>query len=145
MEKETYRVLWTWGAGELEWPHHPSILEDGHILLFDNGVDRRHSRVLELDPLTETIVWQYQGDPQRDFYSDTRGSAQRLPNGNTLILESNKGRAFQVNEEGEITWEWLNPRVDAVYRGTPHRETVYRMHHYPAKQVDPLLQRWWWQ
>ncbi|MFC1683597.1 arylsulfotransferase family protein [Candidatus Zixiibacteriota bacterium] len=145
VEKETYRVLWTWGAGELEWPHHPTILEDGHILLFDNGVNRRYSRVLELDPLTGVIVWQYQADPQRDFFSDTRGSAQRLPNGNTLILESNKGRAFQVTDEGEVVWEWLNPRVDAVYRGKPHRETVYRMYHYPSEQVDPLLQRWWWQ
>jgi hypothetical protein len=119
-------------------------LENGHILLFDNGVNRRYSRVMELDPLTEAIVWQYQTDPKRNFFSDTRGSAQRLPNGNTLICESNKGRVFQVTEEGEIVWEWLNPRVDAVYRGRPHRETVYRMHYYAAETVDPLLQRWWW-
>lgn len=144
MEKDTYRVLWTWGEGQLEWPHHPTMLENGHILLFDNGVNRKYSRVVELDPLTDAIVWQYVAEKKRSFYSDTRGSAQRLPNGNTLICESNRGRAFQVTEGGDVVWEWLNPRIDEVYRGRPHRETVYRMLYYPPEVVDPLLSRWWW-
>ena len=37
------------------------------------------------------------------------GSAQRLPNGNTLIAESSFGRFFEVTTEGEIVWEYVNP------------------------------------
>lgn len=37
LEKGTYRLLWSWGEEELQWPHYPTMLESGHILLFDNG------------------------------------------------------------------------------------------------------------
>jgi hypothetical protein len=144
LEKETYRVMWTWGDEELQWPHHPTMLENGHILIFDNGTRRKYSRVLELDPVSETIVWQYRGDPPNSFYSKARGSAQRLPNGNTLICESDRGRTFQVTPQGEMVWRWLNPILHRTARGKTHRETVYRMIHYPAEQVDPLLSGWWW-
>jgi hypothetical protein len=51
-----------------------------------------------------------------------RGGAQRLPNGNTLITESDKGRAFEVTREGEIVWDFYNPdtgsegRTGIIYR-----------------------------
>jgi hypothetical protein len=143
LEKGTYRPLWSWGADELQWPHHSTMLNNGHILLFDNGINRKYSRVLEIDPLTEAIVWRYQSDPPGEFFSDLRGSAQRLPNGNTLICESNRGRAFQVTPEGEVVWEWMNPRTEAFSGGEQRRETVYRMLFYPAESVDPLFTRWW--
>ncbi len=140
LEKGTFRVLWAWGEGQLEWPHHPTMLPKGHILVFDNGVRRRYSRVVELDPVSEAIVWQYVADPPEDFFSLSRGSAQRLPNGNTLITDSNNGRVFEITPEGEIVWVWLNP---VIQRG--HRETVYRMLRFPSEQVEKLLdRRWWW-
>jgi hypothetical protein len=138
LEKDTYRVLWAWGEGELEWPHHPTMLEDGHILIFDNGVQRQYSRVVELDPETEVIVWEYRGDPPQEFYSYTRGSAQRLPNGNTLICESDKGRVFEVTQEGEVVWMWVEP---VAGKGLP--ETVYRMMRLSSARVDKLLERRW--
>ena len=140
LEKNTYRILWTWGAEHLDWPHHPTMLPNGHILIFDNGPTRKYSRVIEIDPVLESIVWEYRGDPPESFFSETRGSAQRLPNGNTLICESNKGRAFQVAEQGDVVWEWLNP-VTRRWRIRIHRETVYRMLYYPPEMVDPLLTR----
>jgi hypothetical protein len=110
------------------------MLPDGHILLFDNGVERKYSRILEIDPYAGSIVWEYHADPPEDFYSFTRGSAQRLPNGNTLICESDNGRAFEVTRTGEMVWEWFNP---SLRRG--HREVVYRMLQYPREMVDKLL------
>jgi hypothetical protein len=138
LEKDTYRVLWAWGADQLDWPHHPTMLPNGHILIFDNGTKRKYSRVIEINPVEETIVWSYQGDPPKSFFSHTRGSAQRLPNGNTLICESNVGRAFQVTEDGTLVWEWLNPRTKQ-WRGKTHRETVYRMLYYSNELVEKLL------
>jgi hypothetical protein len=40
---------------------------------------------------------------------DRLRDAEVLPNGNTLITESDNGRAFEVTREGEIVWEFLSP------------------------------------
>jgi len=141
LEKGTYRVLWAWGEGQLQWPHHPTMLEDGHILIFDNGVEREYSRVVELDPVAGAIVWEYMAEPPEDFFSFGRGSAQRLPNGNTLICESDKGHVFEVTQQGEVVWTWLNPSIR-----DGRRETLYRLTRLPKAQVDKLQQRWrWWE
>ena len=134
LDKDSREVLWVWGEEILEWPHHPTMLENGNILVFDNGVERKYSRVIELDPVTRTIEWEYVGDPPGSFYSYTRGSAQRLPNGNTLISEGDTGRAFEVTRGGEIVWEWLNPAIIGK-----HRAQVYRMIRIPREVAEPLL------
>jgi hypothetical protein len=134
LDKDTKDILWVWGEGELEWPHHPTMVESGNILIFDNGVHRRHSRVIEVNPVSGSIEWQYVGDPPQSFFSRTRGSSYRLPNGNTLICDSENGRSFEVTRDGQIVWEWLNPRLRK-----DHREVLYRMVRLPAEAVDPLL------
>ena len=134
LDPETGRIRWAWGEGEVEWPHHPTMLADGRILLFDNGVRRGFSRVVELDPRSGEIVWEYRAEPAETFYSYGRGSAQRLDNGNTLICESDRGRVFEVTPRGETVWTWWNP----LMKGNRHG-TVYRMIRWPAEVVDPLL------
>ncbi|KPL18639.1 MAG: hypothetical protein AMJ92_07100 [candidate division Zixibacteria bacterium SM23_81] len=154
LERDTYRVLWAWGEGELEWPHHPTILPNGHLLIFDNGVRRLHSRVVELDAVAGTVVWEYQAEPARQFYSYVGGSAQRLPNGNTLICNHDQGQAFEVTGEGELVWMWRNPVSQPKERKRPAKlakwaeqgrwvrpETVYRMTRLPSDQVDQLLKK----
>jgi hypothetical protein len=95
----------------------------GDLLLFDNQgaagypaaelVTVGGSRVLEVDPTTEKIVWSYTADlsdqPLWAFRSAFIGSARRLPNGNTLIDEGMNGRFFQVTPAGEIVWEYVSP------------------------------------
>jgi hypothetical protein len=129
-------MLWAWGEGVLEWPHHPTMLTNGNILIFDNGARRKWSRVIELDPVTEKIEWQYVADPPKSFYSYGKGSAQRLPNGNTLICEGDRGRAFEVTPGGDIVWEWLNPK----FKGK-RRVQVYRMERLDPEIVIDLLPR----
>lgn len=46
-------IIWDWGEGEVQKPHHPSIIGNGNILIFDNGVKRTFSRVLEIDPIAK--------------------------------------------------------------------------------------------
>lgn len=99
----------------------------GNILIFDNGSDggypkkaRIYSRVIEIDPVTKEIVWQYCGNDFSSvfhFFSPRISGAQRLPNGNTLICEGLYGRFFEVTQQGEIVWEFLvsNPAI-WVYR-----------------------------
>jgi hypothetical protein len=136
LHRDSKEILWGWGEGELQWPHHPTMLENGNILVFDNGVERRFSRVIELEPLSERIVWEYAPAPPGSFYTSQRGSAQRLPNGNTLICDGNNGRAFEIDSDGEIVWEWFNPDVK-----NGRREQVYRVTRLFPDQVEPLLGR----
>jgi outer membrane protein assembly factor BamB len=135
LERETKSILWVWGEGELQWPHHPTMLDDGNILIFDNGVGREYSQVIEVDPPTGRIVWRYVGNPPQAFYSFSKGSAQRLPNGNTLICDSDNGRALEVTAEGETVWEWYNPAETEDGK----RIVVYRMTRLSPESVEPLL------
>jgi len=134
LEAGTLRPLWAWGEGILERPHHPTMLENGHILVFDNGVQSGRSRVIELDPASGRILWEYAADPPASFFSREKGSAQRLPNGNTLICEGDRGRVFEVTPAGEVVWEWRNPTLR-----DGHRAAIYRMQRLPPEKVEPLL------
>jgi hypothetical protein len=136
LSRDTFRVLWAWGDGELQWPHHPTMLENGNILIFDNGIERRYSRIVEIDPVSSEVVWQYTADPAGDFYSSFRGSAQRLPNGNTLICESDNGRVFEVTGNGEVVWTWLNPDIREK-----RRTSLYRFTRLPRTMVERLLDK----
>lgn len=61
------------------------------------------------------LEWTYEEGPSGNFYSSIVSGVQRLPNGNTLIAEGGKGRAFEVTSAGDIVWEYVNP----VAFGTP--------------------------
>lgn len=102
----TYEPLWVWGPSNLVLPHHPSLVAPGHVLVFDNGVEQ--SEVLEVDPANGAVVWSWTDE---DFFSQTRGSVQRLPGGNTLVTESDAGYVYEVAPEGQIVWEFANPDV----------------------------------
>ena len=107
IDMERRRMAWAlsglWGA-----VHQPTILHNGNMMLFDNNGDRGKSRVIEFDPFTQEVLWAYRGG-QDGFFSPTCGSNQRLPNGNTLITETDFGRAFEVTPNGEIVWEFFTP------------------------------------
>jgi len=134
IEKED--IIWYWGLGELEYPHHPSLLDNGNILLFDNGNQRRYSRVIEVDPRSGEIVWEYKGVPPKSFFSFDRGSAERLPNGNTLIADSSQGRIIEVTKNGEVVWEFYNPVVD---KKENKRAMIYRMVRFTDPNRFPRL------
>ena len=108
LDGQTHEIVWVWGPSNVVFQHHPVLLDNGHLLVFDNG--RKRSRVLELDPLTREIVWSY--GPRKGFFSKTRGANQRLPNGNTLITESDTGYVFEVTKGGKKVWQFANPDVD---------------------------------
>jgi hypothetical protein len=119
----------------------------GNLLLFDDqggagfppaplGI-YAGSRILEIDPVKKQIVWQYTGAnsdrPVWSFFSSFVSSAQRLPNGNTLIDEGMNGRLFQITPGGEIVWEYVNPYQTAGVRNG-HRilnPLVYRAQAVP--------------
>ena len=122
IDGRTREIVWIWGPSNLMQQHHPTLLETGNVLLFDNRVVT--SRVLEVDPITRQVTWSWTED---GFFSPTRGSVQRLPNGNTLISESDSGYVVEIDTSGVVVWRFANPDVDA--RG--FRSAIWRMTRFP--------------
>ena len=118
--------------------HDPDLLPNGNILLYDN---RGHygpggqSRIIEVDPSSAGVVWQYAGTAEQPFDSVVRGAQERTPNGNTLITESVAGRIFEVTADGQVVWDFINPvraPADKAIDGTPLIPIVSW-----AQRIDP--------
>lgn len=151
--------------GQIIGQHHAHIIPrglpgEGNLMVFDNGgfagyglpsptskeglkaYRRDFSRVLELDPITLEIVWQYTPSQAKlarpmqahYFYSPLVSNAQRLPNGNTFITEGCSGRMFEVTAECELVWEYINPYKDE----TSNMNMIYRAYRYPYDYVPQL-------
>ena len=118
------KVVWSWGQDVLEGPHHPTLLDNGNVLIFDNGHRRKYSRIIELNPLTLELEWEYSSEPKEEFFSYWRGACERLPNGNTLVTNSDGGQVFEVTADGQIVWEFYNPNLK---EDTKQRAAIYRM------------------
>jgi len=151
--------------GWLIGQHHAHMIPkglkgEGNILVFDNGgwagygapnpgaptgynnALRDYSRVLEFDPVTLDIVWQF--TPLEagfecptncyKFYSPFISSAQRLPNGNTLVTEGADGRILEVTHDHEIVWEYISP-----FWGNQRKVNIlYRSYRVPYEWVPQL-------
>jgi hypothetical protein len=108
LDLEAETIVWAL-SGQWIAQHEPELLPNGNILLLDNKGHGGMSKVIEIDPFTQEIVWAYEGTAENGFYTETSGTVHRLPNGNTLIIESNSGRVFEVTPERQIVWEYYNP------------------------------------
>jgi hypothetical protein len=120
IDRQTGEITWRLGAPTLSGQHAPTPLANGNVLLVDNGPFRPDqavaggtpfpfSRVLEMNPTNNELVWQFREPVPQFFFSPGLGNAQRLPNGNTLINEGYFGRFFEVTPTGEVVWEYVNP------------------------------------
>jgi hypothetical protein len=116
----------------------------GNILVFDNGgyagygllgqpikYLRFYSRVLEFNPVTLDLVWEYVKKDTPRFYSDRISGAQRLPNGNTLICEGSTGRVFEVTQNDSIVWQYIYPGPSGNFTSND----VYRAYRIPPEWV----------
>jgi hypothetical protein len=119
------KVVWA-ARGPWLAQHDPSFLDNGHLLLFDNLGSPRSSRVLEYDLNTQAFPWSYPGERGTPFFSMIRGLCQRLPNGNTLIINSEGGEVFEVTPSREVVWSY--------YFGNE----IYRARRYPPDQLSFL-------
>jgi len=136
IDRDTGKIVWAWGPGVLDGQHKPHMLTNGNILIFDNGTLRRWSRVIELNPLSGEIEWEYTAQPKGAFFSGYISGAQRLSNGNTLICEGSKAHLFEVTPAGEVVWDFVHP-----FREEGGLGSVYRGLRYSPDYVKPLLQR----
>jgi hypothetical protein len=121
LDLPTRRVAWaTQGIWRIQ--HNAEFLDNGHLLLYDNGGSPRGTRVLEYDPLTQAIPWLYADEKQRRFRASFRGAAQRLPNGNTLIVDPEHSRLLEVTPDKELVWESVLSFYDSQSASSPAHE-----------------------
>ena len=60
--------------------------------------------MLEYDPQTQAFPWAYPAEDGIAFVTKERGMSQRLPNGNTLIVNSEGHELLEVTADKEIVW-----------------------------------------
>lgn len=142
--------------------HHTHMIPkglpgEGNIMIYDNGgyagygprnpgahygwsdARRDYSRVIEFDPRTLKMVWEHSAKVmgmrnKYQFYSDYVSSAQRLPNGNTLITNGAVGQFQEVTPDHEIVWEYISP----YYNKKGKYNLVYRAYRVPYDYVPQL-------
>jgi len=134
--------------GQFIGQHHAHMIPrrlpgEGNILVFDNGgqsgyggstlyprYTRDYSRVIECNPVTLEIVWQYGAENgEGRFFSYHISSAQRLPNGNTMITDGTNGRIFEVTPDKQNIWEFISPTIGV------NGNQVYRAYRIPPEWV----------
>jgi hypothetical protein len=139
-------ILWRWGNPEaygrgtgadqqLFGQHDPRFVPPGYpgagnLTLFNNQYSATNSAVFELvlpqdqqgdfqlDPLTQTFGpaaphWVYAAP---GFRSNFVSSAQRLPNGNTLICSGLERRVFEVTAAGQVVMSHTDPNANIVFQ-----------------------------
>jgi outer membrane protein assembly factor BamB len=78
-----------------------------------------YNRVVEVNPDTNEVVWEhswYDAFPTHHEVHD----ADRLDNGETVIIDMGNDRTFTVDQAGEITWQWN--ATEHLSEGTPFWE-----------------------
>jgi len=101
----------------------------GNIMIFNNGLEREPIQFSSIDviapPLNSDgsymlpalddayapadLLSSYTSSPLGSMFSSRISSARSLPNGNTLICIGQTGRLFEVDQAGEVHWDYITP------------------------------------
>jgi hypothetical protein len=99
--------------GKVVRQHDPDFVDGERISIFDNNLvasesQGSHSKIVVVSARNDQVQVIYSGSGEQPFYTDIMGKQQWLPNGNILITEATKGRAFEIDPEGKLVWEYFN-------------------------------------
>lgn len=143
---------------DAEWIHN-DCPGAGHLMAFNNGVNRNYSSVEEIVPPVDTAgnytivgnnpfgptasVWTYKATPPTSMYAHDISGAQRLQNGNTIICTGPNGTLYEVSNAGNVVWKYVSPVDDKgpLMQGDsiPHNpvrpeetmNSIFRVYKYP--------------
>ena len=151
----------TFADQQLFWQHHPQWIPPGlpgagNIIIFNNGYEyegrrRSYSSVVEITPpapgygyaRTEGVgsrygpaqpTWTYTAASADEFLSYLLSGAQRLPNGNTMVVSGLDGVIFEVTPDGATVWRYVNPVTASgpIYQGDAIKVSPGRRNAAPA-------------
>jgi len=106
MEKE--EIVWT-KTGEWIKQHDAFVVDDSTLILFNNNTGTKKSSILLFNPKTDDMKKKFEGSREEPFYTSSCGANQYLPNGNILAVESNFGRALEIDKDNKVVWEFVSP------------------------------------
>ena len=146
----------------LFWQHQthwipPGLPGAGNILAFNNGNEfagyrRYYSSIDEIIPPTDghryrrdenaayppdELEWTYAAETRSDFYAPVMSGTQRLPNGNTLIVDGTAGTIFQTTPDGRIVWKYVAP-LDIDTRLRQGERPAQAPRPFPTPYGDPV-------
>ena len=153
------------GDQRLFWQHQthwipPGLPGAGNVLLFNNGSEfsadykRRYSSVDEFAlPMDghryrraedgtyppDELEWTYTAETPEDFYASVISGAQRLPNGNTLVVDGTTGTIFQVTPDGRTVWKYVVPLDRRSHLRQGDLPSVWRAYPTPQGDSEPVL------
>lgn len=93
--------------------HDPDFIDANRVSLYDNNLigmppGEQSSRILIRDFSDDTQITYFEGTPEQPFYSFIMGKHQWLDNGNVLISETTASRAFELDPQGDVVWEYYH-------------------------------------
>lgn len=143
---------------DAEWIHS-DCPGAGHLMAFNNGVNRNYSSVEEIVPAIDSAgnysivgnnpfgpsssIWSYKANPPASMYAHDISGAQRLQNGNTIICTGPNGTLYEVTNSGNVVWKYVSPVDDKgpLSQGDsiPHNpvrpeetmNSIFRVYKYP--------------
>ena len=131
-------IIYRWGNGAAYGQNIPRMLDNPHdihwidsgkvdegkIMIFNNGKDRGWSSVDVVDPPIDSagnyilinkiygpsnLSWTYTDPIPSNFFARRISGAQRLENGNTLICSGTGGYFFEIDSNKNKVWEYISP------------------------------------
>ncbi len=127
----------------------PGFPNEGQLMVFNNLYTEVSSSVERWQPPLQSdgsyaleqgesygpsdVEWRYTGE---NLFASRISGARQLPNGHVLICDGGEGRIFEVNQAGQLVWDYVNPANSGGFptlQGLiPQQNTLFRAHKYPA-------------
>lgn len=116
VDAKSGELLWRFGrngdfkmdtAAYFSFQHSPYIMENGDLILFDNGLynQRSGAKAFRLDEENRTAETVINAMLPPDLYTSRMGNAFELPNGNLLQCSSKTGSVVVTDKSGKVLWE----------------------------------------
>jgi len=114
-DPNTRKIRHHWIGNRFINQHDPDFIDSNRISILDNNptgryTDATQSRLLIADARDDAPEVWYAGTEtgSKSFFTDRMGKTQWLGNGHFLVTETAGGRAFELDENGDIIWEYFN-------------------------------------
>ena len=130
--------------------HDPDFIGNGWIGVFDNNRDftargtmNGGSRIVAVQPHTDSVEVRFPTEHSAPFYTDTMGKWQQLESGNLLLTETKAGRIVEVAPDGRTMWEWVvqpynESKVSRISQAVRHDLTSADVAAWPCSSVDSV-------
>ena len=139
INSKTGKVIWKLGKGgtmkmapdtNFSQAHAAHINQEGSLLFFDNGVDKKQSSVfaLKVDEKNNAVKLDYQIKLPKDIYNDRMGSAYMIDKDAILCCCSKRHITVLTNKKGVLLW--------ALESEIP----PYRTQFIPEEKLKPFIQ-----